>query len=576
MEVIKCKMCAGNLKYTQGSRICTCEYCGSEQTLPMVSSQSADLYERANYYRMNYDFEKAVGVYELILEDVKDDPDVYWSLLLCRYGISYVEDKATKSYVPTMNRARYTSVYEDVNYKTAMELSDDSQKAIYRKEAEKLAAIQKRILSVSGKEEPFDVFICYKETDETGRRTDDSIIASEIYRQLSKEKIKTFFARVTLEDKLGSEYEPYIFAALNSAKVMLVLGTVSDYYEAVWVKNEWARFLSLMDGSNGKMLIPLYKDIDPYSLPKELSHLQALDMGKIGFMQDLFRTIKRIIEESNTEKNANVLEPEVATAIQSKYLKEAYADSMIKKFKEADKLYELVLNYDAECAEAYLGKEMVKYGCSSIGEIELSWDELLKPADSYQDILDPEIEYRKNEICELQVPGYYNVNDILDEIHCGTFLRLKSVRYKSVINKLNSLNMTMARKYAVGSLKDRLEESYEKYYVKAKDLCLEAEKVEREKREEILKQYDEKLKESYERIKNRSEEAGRRRAKDYELCVENFKDLDALDINDIVETKKLLEKIGNYKDAVQMKQSVETVIANSQSEVTIGITVQKL
>lgn len=44
------------------------------------------------------------------------------------------------------------------------------------------------------------------------------------------------------------------------------------------------------------MLIPAYKDMDPYDLPEEFSHLQAQDMGKLGFMQDLIRGIKKIAQ----------------------------------------------------------------------------------------------------------------------------------------------------------------------------------------------------------------------------------------------------------------------------------------
>ena len=82
------------------------------------------------------------------------------------------------------------------------------------------------------------MFICYKETDDSGSRTKDSTLAQDIYYQLTNEGYKVFFSRITLEDKLGQQYEPYIFAALNSAKVMLVIGTKAEYFNAVWVKNE--------------------------------------------------------------------------------------------------------------------------------------------------------------------------------------------------------------------------------------------------------------------------------------------------------------------------------------------------
>ena len=50
------------------------------------------------------------------------------------------------------------------------------------------------------------------------------------------------------------------------------------------------------------MLIPAYKDMDPYDLPDEFSHLQAQDMSKLGFMQDLIRGVKKIVE-NNTYKH---------------------------------------------------------------------------------------------------------------------------------------------------------------------------------------------------------------------------------------------------------------------------------
>ena len=51
----------------------------------------------------------------------------------------------------------------------------------------------------------------------------DSVIAQDVYDALTEKGYRVFFSRITLEDKLGTEYEPYIFAALNSAKVGQIL-----------------------------------------------------------------------------------------------------------------------------------------------------------------------------------------------------------------------------------------------------------------------------------------------------------------------------------------------------------------
>ena len=226
MSIFKCKMCGGTLEISPNETVATCEYCGTQQTLPKLDDERrANLYDRANHFRRNNEFDKAMGIYEKILNEDNSDAEAYWSLVLCRYGIEYVEDPATHKRVPTVNRAQFTSIFDDDNYKSALKYADSLQRSVYEAEANTINEIQKGILAISAKEDPFDVFICYKESDSDGRRTPDSVLANELYHELTNEGFKVFFSRITLEDKLGTAYEPYIFAALNSAKVMVVLGT---------------------------------------------------------------------------------------------------------------------------------------------------------------------------------------------------------------------------------------------------------------------------------------------------------------------------------------------------------------
>ena len=78
---------------------------------------------------------------------------------------------------------------------------------------------------------------------------------------------------------------------------MLVIGTTKENFEAVWVKNEWSRFLELLRKEKNRVLIPCYRDMDAYNLPQELSLFQAQDMNKIGFVQDLLYGISKIIKQ---------------------------------------------------------------------------------------------------------------------------------------------------------------------------------------------------------------------------------------------------------------------------------------
>ena len=294
--MIKCKMCGGDLALTEGSTIAECEYCGTVQTVPTMDDDKKFVqFERAERLRKNCEFDKAAGVYESIVADFRQEAEAYWGLVLCKYGIEYVDDPATGKKVPTCHRSSFESIMEDPNFDQALENADATARKVYREEAKQIEEIRKGIIEVSNKEDPYDIFICYKETAEDGQRTLDSVLAQDVYDELTEKGYRVFFSRITLEDKLGQEYEPYIFAALNSAKVMLAFGTDYEYFNAVWVKNEWSRYLKLMEKDKSKHLIPCFKGIDAYDMPKEFNKLQAQDLGKIGAVQDLMRGIDKLI-----------------------------------------------------------------------------------------------------------------------------------------------------------------------------------------------------------------------------------------------------------------------------------------
>ena len=188
MSVFKCKMCGGTISFTDGATIGVCDYCGTKQTLPRLDNdKKANLYDRADHFRRNNEFDKAMEIYEHILHEDSTDAESYWSIVLCRFGIEYVEDPKTHKRIPTVNRAQLSSIYSDENYKNALNYADPLQKEIYEAEAKAIDDIQKGILEISAKEKPFDIFICYKESDVNGRRTKDSVYAQDIYKKLTEE-----------------------------------------------------------------------------------------------------------------------------------------------------------------------------------------------------------------------------------------------------------------------------------------------------------------------------------------------------------------------------------------------------
>ena len=353
-------MCGGDLNIQPEMTVAECLYCGSKQTIPNISDEKkATLYDRAGYYRRNNDYDKAMSIYEQLIVEDNTDAEAHWSAVLCRYGIEYVEDPRSHRRIPTVNRAQYKSILNDPDYQVALRNADSSQYDLYQQEALLIDRIQRGILEVSRREEPFDIFICYKETDNQGRRTQDSVIAYDIYKELTKEGYRVFFARVTLEDKLGTAYEPYIFAALNSAKIMLVVGTSPENFQAVWVKNEWSRYLALMQ-ENDKILIPVYKDMSPYEMPEEFSYLQSQDYGKLGAMQDIVHGVDKIIgTKSNNSQNKVTNTATSTTDNTGALLERAYQFIEEGKWEEAEKYYNRVLDINPKCSNAYLIAAMV-------------------------------------------------------------------------------------------------------------------------------------------------------------------------------------------------------------------------
>ena len=522
-------MCGGNLEVQEGMTVCECEYCGTQQTLPKLDDErKINLYDRANHFRRNNEYDKASNIYEQILNEDNSDAEAYWSLVLCKYGIEYVEDPSSHKRIPTVNRAQFTSIFDDDNYKSAIKYADSSQRVIYENEAKAINEIQKGILSISSKEDPFDVFICYKETDNNGRRTPDSVLANELYHQLTQEGFRVFFARITLEDKLGSAYEPYIFAALNSAKMMVVLGTKPEYFNAVWVKNEWSRFLALIKQGQKKILIPAYKDMDPYDLPEEFSHLQAQDMSKLGFMQDLIRGIKKIAG-ADTLKTTVVKETVISggNTNTAPLLKRAFMFLEDEDWNSANEYCEKVLDIDPENPSAYLGK--------LLSELRVRKQESLKDC---AEPFDHSKNYQKavrfgDEKLKTALTGYIeNINTRNENARLGGI-------YTRAKNAMSAANTERAYKEAA-----RLFESIDEYqdsavlaqqcYEKAEEKKKKAEE-EKKKAEEEKKKCDELYKEYKAAVRNEKTGAVKK--------AEAHKEIDSLKI--------IYNNLKNLKDSWQ-------------------------
>ena len=469
MPIIKCKMCGGDIQLAEDKTFGTCEYCGSTMTLPRVSDeQRAAAFNRGNHFRRAGEFDKALGVYEHIVADDDTDAEAHWCCALCRFGIEYVEDPASYEWLPTCHRASFDSFLEDVDYLAALEHSDGITRRQYQKDAAKIAEVQRGILAASQNTEPYDVFISYKELNENGERTRDSILAQEIYYRLTEKGWRVFFSRISLEDVPGTQYEPYIFAALNSAKVMVVVGTSAENLNAVWVKNEWSRFLAMMRKDRSKLLIPCYRDMDPYDLPEQLSVLMSYDMGKIGFIQDLIRGVDKILGAEKKEETVRETVKETVVVQQSGDSAARITAAMDRGFmaledgewNKAVSFFDQVLSLDAKNARAYYGMALAKSQCKDAAAYIEKLCNQTPGAETIE--LPPDTKHIRDAAQKYAVPGYLSDAEITalyryKPSYSSTEKAQKqlSVKARSIFE--NDRNLTRARQFAAGEAKTELD-----------------------------------------------------------------------------------------------------------------------
>ncbi len=294
IESLNCQCCGAPLKI--GGSICECEYCGTVNFIGGEAGKYINQLNRANKLRQQCEFDRAYTIYDDILSENIPSVDILWSQALCEYGIEYIQDPISSRYHPTLHRFKDISFLNSRSFNEAVELADEKQKEQLKTAAEEIARIQEEYHNIASNEKPYDVFICYKETDdETKTQTKDSEIAKQLYDILTELGLKVFFARVTLQDKIGVNFEPYIFAALKSSTVMVVLGTKAEYFNAVWVRNEWTRFYKLKENDAQKLLLFACNNIE--DLPPAFQRKQSQLLTQENAIPNLAYNIGKYMEK---------------------------------------------------------------------------------------------------------------------------------------------------------------------------------------------------------------------------------------------------------------------------------------
>ena len=290
-----CNNCGGEYQYRNGRWIC--QSCGSympeaisneEMTLLYTAFQKLRL---AEFYEAELEFDDVISKHPM-------NPNAYWGRLMAKYGIKYERDFDGRM-IPTCYAASIESLLDAEDYHQALKYADEESRAYYQKQADYIERVRKEWIEKAKKEKPYDIFICYKDSDLANgiERTEDSVAAQELYLHLTSKGYRVFYSRETLRDKIGEKYEPYIFNALATAKVMLVYGSKPEYITSTWLKNEWTRYEKRIQKGEKKpnSLLVACDGFSPSELPTALSSMQCLNAKERNFYGDLDEAIANIL-----------------------------------------------------------------------------------------------------------------------------------------------------------------------------------------------------------------------------------------------------------------------------------------
>ena len=314
-----CEICGG-AEFIEKSNMLVCIHC--DATYHKQIEEETDEEKEARILRVSrYDdaekelrmspphFDMAEDKFSELIKQYPTWSAGYWGVLRAKYGIKYEIDFDGKS-IPSCYKSSYEDFREDIYFKKAVKYAETSEiKAKYQSEGDRIAKTCKEWRE-KAKAFDYDVFISFK-ASEDGKETKDLREMQNLYTYLTEQGYKVFFSPVSMRSVVGkTDWDAYIFNALEKASVMILYGSNVDYFSTTWIENEWTRYLRMIGKGfkNPDSLIVTYDGVDPNALPRQLRKLQALNAADKTFYITLTEKLKDLFEKEARQTTIDRIE----------------------------------------------------------------------------------------------------------------------------------------------------------------------------------------------------------------------------------------------------------------------------
>ena len=284
-----CKNCNAPLDMAEAKNgVIACSFCGSVFTLPKkdASDKVRKHLDAGETALDQCRFDDALASYTKAIEADGSEPEGYWGRALARFRVQYLRDTVNNRLQPICHEVSEESFTSDPDYRKALTLATEEQRAEYAKKGEEIDYIRSEFYALERTGLKYDCFICVKVTEEDGGHTEDSFAALKLYNALKKAGYKPFFSEEEMGERTGADYEALRLYALKSAGSLLIVCSDKRYLETKWVKNEYTRYAAMLtdeEKERGSMaIVYLGKPIE--KLPGIKGKLQGVDYRQFDAM----------------------------------------------------------------------------------------------------------------------------------------------------------------------------------------------------------------------------------------------------------------------------------------------------
>ncbi|MBO4389851.1 MAG: toll/interleukin-1 receptor domain-containing protein [Lachnospiraceae bacterium] len=302
MITVRCRLCGADFQTEESNKVDRCGFCASLNTIPKAKdARHAELFHKAATLRGTNYFEQGAAVYESILKEDPDNPEALFGLVMCEYGAEYAGDAWGRTLV--CNRYRETKIFDDQNYKKAVKLADIECKEIYDNIAFQINGEQERfagadtsaarcdVLLVSKQYEDKDILDDGFDPDDDNVPVKDFELARHIYDYLSRKGYRVFMTGKNLKNSRRQDAIPMLQTAIESAKILVLVGTSREYIDDASVESEWMRYFIVNRGVKNKGFAPCYYEMDPKDLPQEMLKSSPIDMSVEGYEEEILKRV---------------------------------------------------------------------------------------------------------------------------------------------------------------------------------------------------------------------------------------------------------------------------------------------